>query len=77
MSFAPFKEPRMHERAHRLWLDVFEHNERARALYTSEGFTVEGVLREHVNLHGQWRSLVLMSMLSREYVDHQQHQVHA
>jgi diamine N-acetyltransferase len=54
-------------RAHRLWLDVFEHNQRARALYTSEGFTIEGVLREHVEWHGHWRSLVLMSMLNREY----------
>jgi diamine N-acetyltransferase len=55
-------------RAHRLWLDVFEHNQRARALYTSEGFTAEGMLREHVKWQDQWRSLVLMSMLSREYV---------
>jgi diamine N-acetyltransferase len=53
--------------AHRLWLDVFEHNQRARALYASEGFTVEGVLREHVGWHGERRSLVLMSMLRREY----------
>jgi diamine N-acetyltransferase len=54
-------------RAHRLWLDVFEHNQRARALYASEGFTVEGMLREHVKWQDHWRSLVLMSMLSREY----------
>jgi diamine N-acetyltransferase len=55
-------------RAHRLWLDVFEHNQRAKALYVSEGFKVEGVLREHVKWQDQWRSLVLMSMLSREYI---------
>ena len=53
--------------AHRLWLDVFEHNQRARTLYVSEGFTVEGILREHVERHGERRSLVLMSMLNREY----------
>jgi diamine N-acetyltransferase len=35
-------------RAHRLWLDVFEHNQRAKALYLSEGFKIEGMLREHV-----------------------------
>jgi diamine N-acetyltransferase len=56
-----------HYRAHRLWLDVFEHNQRARALYASEGFTVEGLLREHIKWHDDWRSLVLMSMLGREY----------
>jgi diamine N-acetyltransferase len=54
-------------RAHRLWLDVFEHNQRARALYASEGFMVEGTLREHVEWDGERRSLVLMSMLNREY----------
>jgi len=33
-------------KADRLWLDVKEHNARARSLYGSEGFVVEGVLRE-------------------------------
>jgi diamine N-acetyltransferase len=31
-------------RAHRLWLDVFEHNQRAKTLYASEGFEVEGTV---------------------------------
>ena len=34
--------------AHRFWLDVKEHNTRALALYASEGFVVEGRLRECV-----------------------------
>jgi diamine N-acetyltransferase len=53
--------------AHRLWLDVFEDNERARTLYRSEGFREEGTLREHVRCNGEWRSLVIMSLLRREY----------
>ena len=61
------REAFRHFRAHRLWLDVFEHNQRAKALYVSEGFKVEGMLREHVNWQGEWRSLVVMSMLRREY----------
>src|SRR4030095_6627534 len=32
--------------AHRLWLDVKEHNTRARSLYENEGFRYEGTLRE-------------------------------
>ena len=28
------------EKAHRLWLDVVEHNQRARTLYRSEGFEI-------------------------------------
>lgn len=34
--------------AHRFWLDVFEHNQRARYVYQSVGFQVEGVLREAI-----------------------------
>ncbi|HJU56200.1 MAG TPA: GNAT family protein, partial [Pyrinomonadaceae bacterium] len=54
-------------KAHRLWLDVKEHNRRARLLYESEGFVVEGVLRECVSAGGGWESLVLMSVLEQEY----------
>ena len=54
-------------RAHRLWLDVREKNERARRLYESEGFLIEGTLRECVSVGGGWESLILMSLLEQEY----------
>lgn len=54
-------------KAHRLWLDVREKNERARRLYESEGFVVEGTLRECVSVEDGWESLVLMSLLEQEY----------
>lgn len=53
--------------AHRLWLDVKAHNARAKALYDSEGFLVEGVLREAVRVAGGFDSLVVMSMLQPEF----------
>jgi len=53
--------------AHRFWLDVKAGNTRARALYASEGFVVEGVLREAVRIEGGFDSLVVMSMLETEY----------
>lgn len=53
--------------AHRLWLDVMSHNTRAKALYDSEGFAVEGVLREAVRVSGGFESLVVMSMLKPEF----------
>jgi RimJ/RimL family protein N-acetyltransferase len=53
--------------AHRMWLDVKEHNHRARALYHSEGFVEEGTLRECIKYDGQFESLVIMSMLRPEY----------
>lgn len=52
--------------AHRLWLDVFPHNARARALYTSEGFVEEGVLRDAVRIGDGFASLVVMSVLRPE-----------
>ncbi len=54
-------------KAHRLWLDVREKNERAQRLYESEGFVAEGTLRECVSVEGGWESLVLMSLLEQEY----------
>ena len=53
--------------AHRLWLDVKKRNERAQALYASEGFVVEGVLRESIRVAGGFESMVVMSMLQVEF----------
>ena len=53
--------------AHRLWLDVKDHNTRARHLYESEGFVVEGTLRECFKVDDGFESLVVLSMLRREY----------
>ncbi len=53
--------------AHRLWLDVFPENARARHLYGSLGFVEEGVLRDAVRADGAYRSLVIMSMLAPEH----------
>ncbi len=54
-------------RAHRLWLDVKEHNTRARGLYEREGFVFEGCLRECLLGSRGFESVVLMSMLESEY----------
>jgi len=54
-------------RAHRFWLDFKAHNSRARALYDSEGFVVEGTLREAVRVDGGYDSLLVMSILEAEY----------
>ncbi|HYF18704.1 MAG TPA: GNAT family protein [Ramlibacter sp.] len=53
--------------AHRLWLDVRTHNLRARSLYDTEGFVVEGTLRECVRGANGFDSLVVMSMLQVEF----------
>ena len=53
--------------AHRLYLDVFDHNARARHVYESLGFQYEGVMREAAKMNGRWCNLHLMSMLESEY----------
>ena len=53
--------------AHRFWLDVRTHNARARGLYDSEGFVLEGTLREAVRGTGGFDSLAVLSMLETEF----------
>jgi diamine N-acetyltransferase len=68
--------------AHRFWLDVKSGNARAKALYDSEGFVVEGTLREAVRSQPRasslpagreaqdasaFESLIVLSMLKKEF----------
>jgi diamine N-acetyltransferase len=53
--------------AHRFWLDVKTRNTRAKALYDSEGFVVEGTLRDAVKQESGFESLIVMSMLRSEF----------
>ena len=52
--------------AHRLWLDVYEDNHRARHVYRTLGFVEEGIIRECIWNGSCFQSLVLMSMLEAE-----------
>jgi RimJ/RimL family protein N-acetyltransferase len=54
--------------AHRFWLDVKMRNSRAKALYDSEGFVVEGELREAVKTAEGFESMIVMSMLRSEFL---------
>jgi diamine N-acetyltransferase len=54
-------------KAHRLFLDVYEDNRRARHLYESLGFQYEGVMRDAARRNGVWCNLHLMSMLEDEF----------
>ncbi len=53
--------------AHRLWLDVFEHNRRAQRVYQAVGFRPEGMLREVIKREDRYESQIIMSMLEQEY----------
>jgi diamine N-acetyltransferase len=59
-------------KAHRFWLDVKQRNARAKAFYDSEGFVVEGTLRDAVRTRmidgsAGYDSLVVLSMLRNEF----------
>ena len=53
--------------AHRLWLDVYSDNERARRAYRAAGFVEEGMMRDCVWSGDRFRSMVLMSILDCEF----------
>ena len=53
--------------AHRLWLDVKLSNRRAQDFYPSEGFVLEGTLREAIRVPQGYESLLLLSMLAAEF----------
>ena len=54
-------------KAHRVWLDLREGNERALHLYQSLGFQVEGTLRECVKTEDNYESLMIMGILKTEF----------
>ena len=55
--------------AHRLFLDVYEDNARARHLYESLGFVYEGTMRDAARRGDTYSHLRLMSMLESEYLN--------
>lgn len=54
-------------KTHRIWLDVKTFNHKAQNLYLSEGFVIEGTLRDCIKVEDKFESLVVMSILKTEY----------
>ncbi|MFG2075778.1 Protein N-acetyltransferase, RimJ/RimL family [Nonomuraea maritima] len=52
---------------HRIRLDVFDFNDRARHVYEKAGFVVEGVERDSLLWDGAWHDSVLMAILRPEW----------
>ncbi|WP_327403959.1 GNAT family N-acetyltransferase [Streptomyces sp. NBC_01288] len=55
---------------HRVQLEVYGNNHRARRVYEKVGFVVEGVRREAQSRDGEWVDEVLMGVLDREWSVH-------
>jgi RimJ/RimL family protein N-acetyltransferase len=52
---------------HRISLDVYAFNPRARRVYEKVGFRAEGVLRESLRYNGEWTDATVMSILATEW----------
>ena len=52
---------------HKLYLNVFIENERAKQLYARIGFKKDGILRQHYLLNGEWHDMVHMSLFKSEW----------
>lgn len=55
---------------HRIELQVYAFNPRARRVYEKTGFVVEGVLREALRWDDQWVDATVMSILATEWHRH-------
>jgi RimJ/RimL family protein N-acetyltransferase len=54
---------------HKVWLVVFEKNQRATTLYYKLGFKQEGILEEEYYWNGRYENLVRMGMLQAHYCE--------
>ena len=52
---------------HRISLEVYAFNPRARRAYEKVGFRPEGVLRESLRYNGEWVDATVMAILDREW----------
>lgn len=55
---------------HRISLEVYAFNARARRVYEKVGFRPEGVLRESLRYRNEWIDATVMSILAPEWAEH-------
>jgi RimJ/RimL family protein N-acetyltransferase len=58
---------------HRISLEVYSFNPRARRVYEKAGFRAEGVLRESLRYGEEWIDATVMSILASEWSEHRGH----
>lgn len=58
---------------HRIELEVYAFNPRARRVYEKAGFVAEGVLRDKLCWDGEWIDATVMSILAPEWARHRGH----
>jgi RimJ/RimL family protein N-acetyltransferase len=58
---------------HRISLEVYAFNPRARHVYEKAGFVAEGVMREALRYGDEWVDSTVMSILAHEWAHHRGH----
>ena len=58
---------------HKVWLMVFEHNQRSRRTWARLGFREEGLLRDEYFHDDKWHNMVRMGLLENEWHATQAH----
>jgi RimJ/RimL family protein N-acetyltransferase len=58
---------------HRISLEVYSFNPRARRAYEKAGFRAEGILRQALRYDGEWIDAAVMSILADEWFTHRGH----
>jgi RimJ/RimL family protein N-acetyltransferase len=58
---------------HRVGLEVYDFNPRARRVYEKVGFTYEGTSRQALYWDGEWVDAHLMALLASDWAEHRGH----
>ena len=53
---------------HKVWLVVFEENEKARGLYRKCGFREEGILQDEYLVKGEYHNMIRMAILNKRRI---------
>lgn len=51
----------------KIWTEIYEFDDKKKALYDRLGFQVDGILRENYFYDGRWWNSCLLSLLQKEY----------
>lgn len=54
---------------HRVELEVFDYNPRAKAMYEKAGFKEEGIKRDALYINNEFHNVYIMSILKKEFME--------
>jgi len=59
----------LHLNLHKLWCKVIEDNKKAVTFYQRYGFKKDGILRQELFKNGEYKNVIIMSILQEEYLN--------